>query len=155
MAGTEPQVSVARIEPCHRQQWLALWNQYLDFYGAEIAEEVTAHTWRRMVGSENIIALAAVCANELVGFAIAILHDATWSIGQTAYLEDLFVRPGERGRGTGRKLIDEVIAQARLQGCASVYWHTQATNARARRLYDSFVMADDFVRYRLPLNKPI
>lgn len=151
MTDTELQVSIGRIEPCHQQQWLALWNQYLGFYGAQIAEEVTEHTWRRMVESKNFIALSALRANELVGFAIAILHDATWSNGQTAYLEDLFVRPDERGRGTGRKLISELIARARLEGCASVYWHTQATNAPARRLYDSFVMADDFVRYRLPL----
>ncbi len=150
---TDPglEVSVGRVEPCHRQQWLALWNQYLDFYGAEIADEVTAHTWRRMIDCEDMIPLAALRANELVGFAIAILHDATWSIGQTAYLEDLFVRPDERGKGTGRKLINELIARARLQGCASVYWHTQATNAPARRLYDSFVIADGFVRYRLQL----
>ena len=151
MTDTGLEVSVGRVEPGHRQQWLALWNQYLDFYGAEIADEVTAHTWRRMIDCEDMIPLAALRANELVGFAIAILHDATWSIGQTAYLEDLFVRPDERGKGTGRKLINELIARARLQGCASVYWHTQATNAPARRLYDSFVIADGFVRYRLQL----
>lgn len=153
VSDSELQVSVDRIEPCHQQQWLALWNQYLDFYGTQIAEEVTARTWRRMIERKNMIALAALRADELVGFAIAILHDATWSIGQTAYLEDLFVRPDERGRGTGRKLISELIGRACLQGCASIYWHTQATNAPARRLYDSFVMADDFVRYRLSLKE--
>ena len=151
MSDPNLQVRIGRLDLCHQQQWLELWNQYLDFYGAEIGEEVTAHTWRRMVDCENIIALAALRGDDLVGFAIAILHDATWSIGQTAYLEDLFVRPDERGRGTGRKLIDELIARARLQGCASVYWHTQGTNAAARRLYDSFGKADGYVRYRLQL----
>ena len=32
-----------------------------------------------------------------------------------------------------------------------LYWHTQQGNAPARRLYDKFAVADDFIRYRLTL----
>jgi hypothetical protein len=28
-----------------------------------------------------------------------------------------------------------------------LYWHTRGNNATARRLYDTFIPADDFVRY--------
>jgi hypothetical protein len=41
---------------------------------------------------------------------------------------------------------------ARQCGWSRLYWHTRAENAAARRLYDSFVEADDFVRYRLKMN---
>ena len=108
---------------------------------------------KTMVGSwdGSIVGLSTHITIRVTSSGNAILHEATWSIGRAAYLEDLFVRDDERGRGTGRTLIDEVIRCARAAHCATVYWHTQASNDVARRLYDSYGRADDFVRYRLPL----
>jgi GNAT superfamily N-acetyltransferase len=139
------------IQPQHERQWRDLWQQYLNFYDAGVPDLVTDLTWQKMLDGGSVIGLAAVCPPNLVGFAIAVLHEATWSIGRAAYLEDLFVCDNERGRGVGRKLIDEVILCARAEGCAVVYWHTRASNDAARRLYDSYADADDFVRYRLTL----
>jgi GNAT superfamily N-acetyltransferase len=148
---TDGRLTIRPIQPRDEGQWRGLWKQYLDFYGAEVPDAVTRHTWQRMLGDEPIIGLAAVRRPDLVGFAIAILHEATWSIGRTAYLEDLFVSDDERGRDAGRMLIDEVIRRARGANCNTVYWHTQTNNHVARRLYDSYGRADDFVRYRLSL----
>jgi GNAT superfamily N-acetyltransferase len=145
------QIRIESIRPQQEEQWRGLWSQYLDFYRAQVPEAVTAHTWQRILENESVVGLAAVRGTDLVGFAIAILHEASWSIGRTAYLEDLFVQSDQRGRGTGRMLIDELIRRTRLEGCATLYWHTQASNADARRLYDSYGSADDFVRYRLAL----
>ena len=39
----------------------------------------------------------------------------------------------------------------RERGWSRLYWHTRASNETARRLYDKFVNADDFVRYRMIL----
>jgi len=44
---------------------------------------------------------------------------------------------------------DDLVARARAAGWSRLYWHTQESNAVARRLYDQFGHADDFVRYRL------
>ena len=38
-----------------------------------------------------------------------------------------------------------------MRGWSQLYWLTRANNERARRLYDEFVQADNFVRYRLTL----
>jgi hypothetical protein len=40
---------------------------------------------------------------------------------------------------------------ARERGWSRLYWHTRAANATARKLYDKFAKADDFVRYRMIL----
>ena len=40
----------------------------------------------------------------------------------------------------------------RDRGWSRLYWHTRASNEAARRLYDKFVNADDFVRYRMILD---
>ena len=82
------------------------------------------------------------------GFSVSILHDGTWTTAPICYLEDLFVDPEYRGRGFGRLLIQDLVDRAKSRGWSRLYWHTQAANP-ARHLYDEYVAADDFVRYRV------
>jgi ribosomal protein S18 acetylase RimI-like enzyme len=69
-------------------------------------------------------------------------------------LEDLYVSPGVRGLGIGKRLIDHLIQRGRDEGWARVYWHTQEDNETARRLYDRFGPADGFIRYTIRLRGP-
>jgi GNAT superfamily N-acetyltransferase len=83
---------------------------------------------------------------------LSVIHPGSWTLQPICYLEDLFVDPQARGRGIGRALIDDLVALARARGWSRLYWHTKASNETARRLYDRYVAADDFVRYRLFLS---
>jgi GNAT superfamily N-acetyltransferase len=148
-ADKEPALTIAALRPQHEERWRRLWRQYLDFYEVDLPECVTAHSWRNILENENVLGLGASRGSGLVGFAIVILHEATWSVRRNAYLEDLFVRRDERGRGVGRRIIDHLIRRARADAWGTLYWHTQSSNTGARRLYDQFCQADDFVRYRL------
>lgn len=141
---------VREIEPQQEHQWRKLWAEYLDFYEIALPAAVTRRTWRRLLDpSSSIIGLTATRQQELVGFAIVVLHESTWSLNPTAYLEDLFVQHDQRQTGVGRALIDHLLDSARRAGWETVYWHTRADNFRARRLYDRYALADGFVRYRL------
>ncbi len=132
--------------------WRQLWSQYNAFYDTTIAEAVTAQTWRRVLDQASpLFGHLAVIDREVFGFSLTVPHDSTWTIAPVCYLEDLFVAPAARGRGIGRLLIQDVIDRAKANGWSRLYWHTRASNP-ARRLYDEFAAADDFVRYRLPLN---
>jgi GNAT superfamily N-acetyltransferase len=135
--------------PADEPAWRELWSQYNDFYEKQVPEAVTAHTWRRLLDPASPIfgRLATVDA-AVIGFTNSVLHEITWAIAPVCYLEDLFVAPAFRGRGIGRMLIADLIERGRLNGWSRLYWHTRAGNP-ARRLYDEFVRADDFVRYRL------
>jgi len=145
---------VSKIEPQHERQWLKLWAEYLAFYEVRIPSAVTQNTWRQLLDPSNsMIGFGATRQQDLVGFAIVVLHQSTWSVNQTAYLEDMFVRGDQRGMGVGRAMINKVIDFARDVPCETVYWHTRADNFRARRLYDLYVPADDFVRYRLAIRQ--
>ncbi|HEX5600631.1 MAG TPA: GNAT family N-acetyltransferase, partial [Hyphomicrobiaceae bacterium] len=64
------------------------------------------------------------------------------------YLEDLFVRPAERGKGIGRALIEAVYKEADARQCTRTYWATQEFNYRARMLYDQLATKSPFVQYR-------
>jgi len=150
-ADIEPALTIAKLRPQEEGQWRRLWRQYLDFYEVDLAEPVTAHAWHNILENENVLGLGASRGSDLVGFAIVILHEATWSLRRSAYLEDLFVCSAQRGRGVGRRIIDQLIHRARASGWGTIYWHTQASNSGARALYDSYCLADDFVRYRLTI----
>lgn len=144
--------------------WRRLWAGYTRFYETEVPEPVTAATWRRMLDpAEPLFGRLAIRCTEggqggqaapaededIVGFAVCVLHAGTWSLDPLCYLEDLFVDPSARGEGAGRALIEDLIELCRTHGWSRLYWHTQAGNAPARHLYDRFTPADDYVRYRL------
>ena len=130
--------------------WRKLWAGYLTFYRTEVPEEVTAFTWARILDPGSRMAMRLVEEDGVVlGFAIHHYHDSTWSIAPEGYLEDLFVDDNVRGKGAGRALIDDLIAIPKRHGWSGIYWHTAQDNARARKLYDSYIETDEHIRYRL------
>jgi GNAT superfamily N-acetyltransferase len=88
----------------------------------------------------------------VAGFTVSIIHQGSWTLDPICYLEDLFVAPEARGHGIGRALIADLLARTKERGWSRLYWHTRESNAAARRVYDEFAAADDFVRYRLTLD---
>jgi len=147
-----PHAAIRDPLPADEPAWRALWSQYNEFYETNVAEAVTAETWRRILDPATaVFGRLASIDDSVIGFSTSILHDITWAIAPACYLEDLFVAPAFRGRGIGRMLIADLIERAKSNGWSRLYWHTRAGNP-ARRLYDEFVQADDFVRYRLYLS---
>ena len=137
-------------------RWRPLWEGYNAFYGRSgrtaLPEAVTRTTWERFLDpSEPVYALVAESGVELVGLAHFLFHRSTTLIERTAYLQDLFTAESWRGRGVGRALIEAVRDAARADGAARLYWHTQAANATARRLYDQLADPPEFVVYRMLL----
>jgi GNAT superfamily N-acetyltransferase len=133
--------------------WRVLRAGYCAFYETNLPEAVTAGTWTRMLTPGSpLFGRIAEWNGEVAGFTISILHQGSWTLDPICYLEDLFVAPKARGHGIGRALIADLLARARERGWSRLYWHTRASNATARRVYDEFAAADDFVRYRLTLD---
>lgn len=133
-------------------RWRSLWAQYVAFYRATVPEQATATTWQRMLEPEGpVFGRLAEMNGTVTGFAVCVLHAGTWSPAPLCYLEDLFVDPAHRGGGVGAALIEHLVALGRVRGWSRLYWHTEAGNETARRLYDRFTSADGYVRYRIPL----
>jgi GNAT superfamily N-acetyltransferase len=80
-----------------------------------------------------------------------VLHPGSWVATPICYLEDLFVDPLARGGGVATALIQDLVDLGKARRWSRLYWHTRAGNESARRVYDRFVAADDFVRYELDL----
>lgn len=134
--------------PSDEAAWRKLWRGYCDFYGADLSDEVTSRTWKRILDPDSaVMCIVAEVDGQVYGFANCVVHENTWETQAVCYMEDLFVAPGARGHGIGRALIDWLRNAMRAEGWARLYWHTRRDNARARRLYDNVAEADDFVRY--------
>lgn len=131
--------------------WLRLWHGYLAFYGTDLDEAVTRATWNRALSADSgMICRIAESEQQVVGFALCVLHAGTWVTQPLCYLEDLYVDEQKRGLGAGRALIEGIIQEAREKGWSKVYWVTRQGNP-ARALYDTLATVDDYVRYRITI----
>jgi GNAT superfamily N-acetyltransferase len=139
--------------PADEADWRRLWSGYCAFYETEVPEAVTAATWGRMLAPGSpLFGRIAEWDGQVAGFTVSVLHEGSWTIRPCCYLEDLFVDPDFRGRGIARTLIEDLLQLCRREGWSRLYWHTRDSNREARRLYDHFAKADDFVRYRMFLD---
>lgn len=82
-------------------------------------------------------ALLADDGGEVVGLALYFLNYSTWTGRHGIYLEDLFVRPSQRGRGTGRALMAALAQEAVRRGCARFEWAVLDWNESAIGFYRS------------------
>ena len=88
---------------------------------------------------------------EPVGFAL-FFHNFSTFLGRPGiYLEDLFVRPGFRGRGLGRRLLAWLAKLAVERGCGRLEWAVLDWNAPAVGFYRSLgaVAMDEWTVFRL------
>ncbi|MBY4892531.1 GNAT family N-acetyltransferase [Rhodobacteraceae bacterium N5(2021)] len=132
-----------------RSQWGVLWRGYLDFYGADIAQDHDDLLFARLIdeGVEDLQGWVAEHDGALVGFVHIVVHGHTWRSERVTYLQDLYAAPQMRGCGLGRALIETVYHDADAHGRGTVYWMTQRSNATARTLYDRIAHPTDFMKY--------
>ena len=70
-----------------------------------------------------------------VGFAIFFHNFSTWVGRPGLYLEDLFIRPDDRGKGYGRALLVHLAKIARDRGCGRMEWSVLDWNEPAINFY--------------------
>jgi GNAT superfamily N-acetyltransferase len=111
--------------------------------------------WQRIHDPAHEIQCRVAVANDdnLLGLVHFFGHAHTWYANPVCYLNDLFVRAQIRGGGIGAGLIEAVTSEAKQQGWAEVYWHTQNNNTVARGLYDKVTGGTDgFVNYTIDVS---
>jgi GNAT superfamily N-acetyltransferase len=143
-------ITVGKLEPSDRKAWESLFRGYIRFYGRDEPAEMYERAWQEFQSETRMYALGARLDGELVGITHFFVHPST-SGSDFCYLEDLFTAREARGKGVARALIAAVTDWAIAQGCARVYWHTQASNATARHLYDKVAQDRGFIRYQIEL----
>ena len=88
---------------------------------------------------------------EPVGFALFFHNFSTFLGRRGLYLEDLYVRPGWRGRGIGRAILRELARIAKERGCGRMEWWCLDWNEPSIGFYRSLgaEAMDEWTVYRL------
>jgi GNAT superfamily N-acetyltransferase len=146
---TQKIIEIRALSGGEHAAWLPLWRGYQSFYKSDIAPEVSAITWQRLLDpAEPMGAALAWDGETAIGLVHHIRHRSCWTTGDYMYLQDLFVSREARGGGIGRKLIEYVYGVAKIAGCARVYWLTHESNTDAMLLYDRIAERSGFFQYR-------
>lgn len=82
-------------------------------------------------------ALIAEWEGAPVGFALWYYSVSTFDGRPKLYVEDVFVNPGQRGRGIGRAIFAELARRALAQGCRRMEWSVLDWNAPSIAFYRS------------------
>ena len=90
-------------------------------------------------------------SGEPVGFALWFYTFSTFRGRHGIYLEDLYVRPGHRGRGIGRALLENLAARCAAEGLGRLEWAVLDWNAPSIAFYESLGARpmNDWTVYRL------
>jgi GNAT superfamily N-acetyltransferase len=132
---------VARIHPltaADLERALPLFAGYQRFYGVERPDDARnlAFFRRFLAPSPDGLLLGAWDGDRLVGFACLYWTFSSINAAPIVLLSDLFVQEDQRGRGTGRALIEASVAVARERRVHHLEWLTAQDNVSAQALYD-------------------
>ena len=109
---------------------------------AEIAahEDQSAHVhvhidqWRALLERPEVIVLLAQRDGAAVGYVSAIRQLHLWTGGDVLNLDDLYVRPGHRDAGVGRRLM-AALATIAAPDQLLIRWGMEVDNIDAQRFY--------------------
>ena len=88
---------------------------------------------------------------EVVGMALWFLNFSTWRGTHGIYLEDLYVRPEQRGRGLGQQLLRTLAQECVRRGYSRLEWWVLDWNAPSIEFYKAAgaVPMDEWTVFRL------
>lgn len=108
--------------------------------GRELNRENVHRVYLDNLASETQKYCVARSANTIVGFITLHIISNLWAQGCLLHIEELVVGEACRGRGIGRKLIEQALAVAEERGCRSV----EVTSAFHRSWAHAFYEACGF-----------
>lgn len=102
-------------------------------------EQVNRHYYERHLSDNSHIACIASIGGEAAGCGGVCFQEEMPSpdnpYGRCAYLMNIYVRPGYRGKGVAHRIVRWLVGQALAQGTSKIYLETSDA---ARNLYAGF-----------------
>jgi ribosomal protein S18 acetylase RimI-like enzyme len=90
--------------------------------------------WRTLLARPDVIVLLAERGGGAVGYVSAVRQLHLWTGGDVLALDDLYVRPGHRDAGVGRRLMAGLAALAAPEQLL-IRWGVEVDNVDAQRFY--------------------
>lgn len=95
---------------------------------------VTADGWTALLGRDDVVVLLAERDGRALGYTSATRRLHLWSGRDLLDVDDVYVRPAERGAGLGRLLLVELARFADPLGL-TMRWGVEPWNTGAQRFY--------------------
>jgi GNAT superfamily N-acetyltransferase len=133
---TEAGVTIERLDAATYRAALPLLRTQLEEHGVELTAAELEHGVRGLVSVEGRGALLVARGGERVLGVAAMSY--LWTLehgGYAAWLDELYVLPEQRGRGTGSTLLAAVLETARAAGAIALDLEVEASHARVQGLY--------------------
>jgi GNAT superfamily N-acetyltransferase len=132
-------ISIRKAIPSDCPRLLELIQELADYENA--SDQVTVkleHFIQSGFGEQPVWwALVAEVDVRVEGFALYYIRYSTWK-GQRMYLEDLLVTNAMRGKGLGKLLLDQLIAEAKEKGFSGIAWQVLDWNEPAINFYKKY-----------------
>lgn len=130
-------MQIQTVDPSHIELLLPLFAAYQRFYRAQPDESRNRAFLTELLATPALgVQYLALEKQGPLGFATLYFPLSSVSAQPYCLLNDLFVLPEARGRGTGRALIERARQHAAEAGYAALRWQTEQANETAQRLYD-------------------
>jgi ribosomal protein S18 acetylase RimI-like enzyme len=132
----QPGIQIRRADGVDAPDVARLLHQFnLEYSEATPGVEALTETIRRLLDEGEVTVLLAGQGPD--GLALLRFRPGIWSGGLEAHLQELYVVPSLRGRGTGRALLEAAIDLSRERGADGIDLNTGETDTAARALYES------------------
>lgn len=141
----------------HLDALVPLFDAYRVFYEQESdVEKAEAFLRERLTGLESIIFLAFQ-GDKPSGFTQLYPSFSSVSLARIWILNDLFVTPESRGKGTAAALLQRAATFAENAGALRLSLATQVENVTAQRLYErlGWQREDGFYHYSLTVRRGV
>ncbi len=120
---------------------------------ADDAEVRYRNTLRAALRSHTYAVFVAVVDEKIVGYQSAEhwYEAPLYAAGREVYLHELYVEPGHRGQGLGRKLGEAAVQWAEEEGAVRLRFSILSCNVASRALWESLGAAPLSATYTLEL----
>ena len=133
-AQTTPQLTIRPATPADAPEVAAMVGEIAALEDQSAHVHVDVERWRSLLARREVTVLLAERAGEAVGYVSAVRRLHLWSGGDVLALDDLYVRPGHRDAGVGRRLRGALAAVAAPEELL-VTWGVEVDNVDAQRFY--------------------
>lgn len=141
------------IRALHRSEyeaWLDVYRFYADHYQVELSDHGIATTWGWLMDDQHPLnGIVAETQDKLIGLAHYRAMPSPLRGANLGFLDDLVVRPEERGGNAARLLLQELKSIGRQERWVSIRWITREDNYRARSLYDKVATKTNWATYEM------
>ena len=133
--------------------WIDVYRHYAEHYNVSLTKSGIAKTWSWLIDEAHPSNCIVTETNmSLVGLAHYRAMPSPLKGKNIGFLDDVIVKPSERGTIAAKLLFDELKIIGRRENWDIIRWITRDDNYRARSFYDKLASKTDWNMYEMSMS---